>query len=473
MQFIFRPLILFLGLLGGLISFQTAFSQCPINVFIQNGDTLWICPGDTATLVATPGLQNYQWTTTETSSSILVSAAGVFGVNSTNNGCTSYDYITVLMFSPPPQVILTVSGTVFSICEGDTFHLGVANLVYSSFLWNYGGHTEASRGLDSTGIYWIVGYDQNGCRDTSNFVTLIVQPNPAVSLGADTTICSGDTLFKNAGNGYASYSWENGDTNQIHPITTPGAYWVRVWDGNGCTALDAFSVNQIPSPQFSIGNDTVICRGNTILLDAGAGFASYAWSTSATSRSIVVTESGTYSVSVIGTNGCDSQLEMISVTVDSPAFPSISQFGDNLIASGGAAPYTWYYNDTLAPGLSSGTVYPLGDGTYYVMYYSPDGCPAKSEPFELFVKIDPIEGFSPNGDGKGDFFKILFIDLFPESELKIFNRWGKLVYEATGYQNNWNGVSMDGIELPDGTYFFTLDVKDGRKVIADYLTLNR
>ncbi|MGK7393804.1 MAG: gliding motility-associated C-terminal domain-containing protein [Candidatus Cyclobacteriaceae bacterium M3_2C_046] len=60
---------------------------------------------------------------------------------------------------------------------------------------------------------------------------------------------------------------------------------------------------------------------------------------------------------------------------------------------------------------------------------------------------------TPNGDGKNDYLVIPKIELYPSSQLNIFNRWGKLVFKKTGYQNNWQGQN-----LPAGTYYYWLDL---------------
>ncbi|OIN56866.1 gliding motility-associated C-terminal domain-containing protein [Arsenicibacter rosenii] len=81
------------------------------------------------------------------------------------------------------------------------------------------------------------------------------------------------------------------------------------------------------------------------------------------------------------------------------------------------------------------------------------------------------EGFSPNGDMINDKFVIkntkgLTVDL------KVFNRYGAVVYTSDDYQNDWDGRGTTGQNLPDGTYFYTVKLSDGRKV-THYLTISR
>ncbi len=76
-------------------------------------------------------------------------------------------------------------------------------------------------------------------------------------------------------------------------------------------------------------------------------------------------------------------------------------------------------------------------------------------------------GFSPNADGANDTFEILCIELYPDAELLVFNRYGSMVHKVTNYQSDWGGFPTQGLLyddnelLPAGTYFWTLDLKDG------------
>jgi gliding motility-associated-like protein len=69
-----------------------------------------------------------------------------------------------------------------------------------------------------------------------------------------------------------------------------------------------------------------------------------------------------------------------------------------------------------------------------------------------------FNGFSPNEDGVNDFFRIKNIELYPNNTLKIFNRWGNTVFETTGYRNYWDAIYKNTY-LPDGTYFYFLEVE--------------
>ncbi len=82
-----------------------------------------------------------------------------------------------------------------------------------------------------------------------------------------------------------------------------------------------------------------------------------------------------------------------------------------------------------------------------------------------------FNGFSPNGDGVGDSFRIDGLDYFPNHELFIYNRWGNLVFEARNYANDWQG-RWEGRDLPDGTYFYVLNDGEGN-VLSGHVVIQR
>ena len=115
-------------------------------------------------------------------------------------------------------------------------------------------------------------------------------------------------------------------------------------------------------------------------------------------------------------------------------------------------------------------------GDYIVTVWSNEGCTV-SEPFRILPEINPYNGVSRNGDGLNDIFMIECIEDFPNNLVKIFNRAGTLVYEAEGYDNSsivFDGVSNKGMRvigsnLPDGTYYYVIDKRDGSEPSAGYL----
>ncbi len=116
--------------------------------------------------------------------------------------------------------------------------------------------------------------------------------------------------------------------------------------------------------------------------------------------------------------------------------------------------------------------------TPYIRYKVCNGAGCDTAILSIFVtckedlKFEIFNAVSPNDDGINDYFTIQGIDKYPQNTLQIFNRWGALVYDTKGYKNNWNG-DWNGYILPDGTYFYVLNLGDGSSAISGYLQLHR
>lgn len=117
-------------------------------------------------------------------------------------------------------------------------------------------------------------------------------------------------------------------------------------------------------------------------------------------------------------------------------------------------------------------------GVYTVTVTTALGC-SVTEDVEVKTEINPYNGISRNGDGANEFFKIQCIENYPDNIVKIFNRAGTQVFEAEGYDNattyfdgvSNKGISVMGDNLPDGTYFYIIDKRDGSKPLAGYLEI--
>jgi gliding motility-associated-like protein len=101
--------------------------------------------------------------------------------------------------------------------------------------------------------------------------------------------------------------------------------------------------------------------------------------------------------------------------------------------------------------------------------------PCSPKPCDILIP----EAFTPDGDGINDEFVIEGIELYPNNTIAIFNRWGVLVYEASNYENNWDGstqsnFTLGGDDLPTATYYYVFDTKDENVgVFTGYIYLQR
>ena len=154
------------------------------------------------------------------------------------------------------------------------------------------------------------------------------------------------------------------------------------------------------------------------------------------------------------------------VTANSSCTGSNDGFG-TVSPIGGSAPYTYWWstgtndtlatNDSLVPGTYTVTVTDAGGLSIIQTFSVADGTG--------ICGIQPYSGLTPNGDGHNDLWIIDYIDLHQPNTVMIYSRWGILVWKGDNYDNKtvvWDGTSsIDNKALPDGTYFYVIEVEGG------------
>jgi len=291
---------------------QRVTVNAPPATITASGPTTF-CAGGSVTLSAPAGY-TYAWSNGATTQSILVSDAGSFSVAVTDtNGCTATSAATSVTVNPLPQATITAGGPT-SFCAGGSVTLTAS--AGASVRWSNGA-TMQSISVTASGSFSVTVTDANGCSATSSPVAVAVDtPSAAITVSGPTTFCAGGSVVLTASSG-AAYLWSNGATTQSITVGASGAYSVTVTDAGGCSATSApaaVTVNPLPSPVITASGPTAFCAGGLVTLTSSAA-ASYAWSTGATTRSIVVTASGTVSVTVTDANGCAATSATTAVTV--------------------------------------------------------------------------------------------------------------------------------------------------------------
>jgi len=140
-------------------------------------------------------------------------------------------------------------------------------------------------------------------------------------------------------------------------------------------------------------------------------------------------------------------------TVLQYATATISGIGEGIWTQAPSDPSVAVITD---PGSASTSVSGLDNlGLYHFVYTNANACTDTVAIKVIAAGIVIPNIFTPNGDGKNDFFEIKGLESYPGSQLLIFNRWGSEVYKAENYLNNWNGSG-----LADGTYYYVLNRRE-------------
>jgi len=268
--------------------------------------TLEFCAGQNTVLTATAGLSSYLWSNGETTQAITVTSGGSYSVTGTDsNGCSNNDSVSVTEHALP---IVSISGTL-SFCAGANTTLTASGA--STYLWST-GETTASITVSAGGSYSVTGTDSNGC-SASGSVSVTEYSLPSVSISGTLSYCAGASTTLDAGAGFASYSWSNGETTQTISATA-GNYTVTVTDSNGCSNTSAqVTVTELALPTVAISGTLSYCAGSNTTLTATAGLSSYLWSSGETTQSITAT-AGSYTVTGTDANGCSTTSSSVTVT---------------------------------------------------------------------------------------------------------------------------------------------------------------
>ncbi|MGZ4117842.1 MAG: T9SS type B sorting domain-containing protein, partial [Bacteroidia bacterium] len=375
----------------------------------------------------------------------------------------------------------------FEFCHGDSTTLHITPTTYDAYIWN-NGSTGFSEVADSSGQYWCTAR-KNGCFKTV-LVDVVEHPIPTpVITGALFTCFSNPTILTvDSAALYASYLWSNASTNDSITVLN-GTYTVTVTDTFGCVGTSPPVTIVNANPSVSITGAAPFCPGDSIPLNAVATIpsgASYLWSTASTTSSTYVNTSGNVFVTVSYSNGCNTA-DTVSIT----QFPSpTAQFSDSptgvsnpgsvvnftdmsTVPSGTIVSWIWNFGDSstvFTTGQNPTHVYGA-NGTYIVTLavQSSNGCwdTIKHE-YTIVSDIEVPNIFTPNGDGKNDFFEFKNLEFFPSANLVVYNRWGNKVYEKADYQNNWNGGTQK-----DGVYYFILTAPKLDKPVTGFIQILR
>ncbi len=439
-------------------------------------------------------------------------------------------------FSSTPSVVLT-SGTNFGGAVGDNdstiyegcgfasllVYRGLTNIaIPQTFHYSVGG--TATNGVDyvhlSDSVHFAAGQDSAyivvnslpdaviestetvklslfvfsacGGNDTLTKTIYIIDTPPLkVRLNDDTSlVCPSNNLvltartFGGVAIGGYRYSWTNSagtkDTIHINPLATT-TYIVTVRDSCGNVATDSSTVHFTPyiPMQLALNNDTVICGGGTVLLDAdvtkGLPVYNYLWSPNITTiDSITVSpvNSSTYILKVTDECGFSvSDTVLVTVYPINAAFSyifSTNQTIDFNNLSAGAVSYFWNFGDGSLDSTSTDASpqhYYTNDGSYKVTLISKNQNGCSDTTFKTIVIIPDFyfyipNAFTPNKNGRNDFFTGYGSGI-KSYRMRIFDRWGQLIFESTDMTAGWDGTCK-GADAEEAVYVCVFDVESLR-----------
>jgi gliding motility-associated-like protein len=458
-----------------------SFNQNNISCFgACNGSVIAVSTGTAAT--------TFTWSTGSNVAGSGTACAGVITLTASANGCkavhsfslTENPKLELAYFLKPVSCINTCDGIV------DLQPIG-GKLSYS-----FAGTTASNISQTPTlcaGNYTLSVTDAAGCRLDS----VIALKNPAPisptvnSLNsscssvpdgsASVAVSGGKPNYKYLWHGPASYTANTGNITNIFS----GTYSLSVTDSLGCKKDSVLQIITTVTIDANAGPDTVVCPGSSVVLSglSSVGAVDYKWfqlpgtSVSATTPSFVLAnaEDGLIYryelLTISSTPGCTDRDTIVISTYSIPyidAGPSYTipvfatvTIGGNPTTSGAIGSVTW------SPAFSLSDINlenPVASNTIGMTYTASlaygKGC-IVSDTMQvlLYPEVKINNGFSPNNDGKNDYWYIDYLEQFPDNTVEIYNRWGEQLFYSKGYKTPFDG-KYKGHNLPVGTYYYVI-----------------
>ncbi|MBC8145024.1 MAG: hypothetical protein H7X80_05520, partial [bacterium] len=269
-------------------------------------------------------------------------------------------------------------------CIGDTIELD-AGAGYAGYVWSTGATTRTIH-VTADGVYSVDVSDASGCRGSaSREIRFTPRPTPTIAIIGQVAQCDGEPTTLDAGAGASQFRWSTGETTRTIMVTTGGVYTVDVADVAGCWGRASITLGVAPKPTPTILQSLSLCDGDSAVVTAPDGYATYAWSTGETSPSIVVSSGGTFDVTVTDARGCrGTSNAMVVAIVDGPAV-SINRKGSVLHAQSDAVAFQWKRDGVELAGETRDSIDARVPGAYMVAVTNAAGCTNESESYRILA----------------------------------------------------------------------------------------
>lgn len=281
-------------------------SVVPANTSFNLGNDTSYCGNFSRTL--STGNANTLWSTGVTASQITVTTPGTYWA-SIAGVCGSSTSDTITISSVPGLVVNLGNDT--TLCAGQNVTLNAGN-AGSTYQWQ-DNSTNATFSVTAAGTYAVTVTNAAGCSGSDAINVAYSNGPPVFDLGNDTTYCGSFSRVLTTGN--AATVWSTGATASQITVTFPGTYTATLSNGCGSTT-DNIVLNQNAAPVVNLGNDTALCTGQSLILDAGNAGSTYQWQDNSVSATFSVTVAGNYSVIVTNPSGCTAS-DAINITYTS------------------------------------------------------------------------------------------------------------------------------------------------------------
>ena len=442
--------------------------------------------------------QNIKWYDAPTSGNLITSTTSlidgaIYYASQTINGCESLRSPVTINIQ---NTFVPTGNATQSFCS--TQNATLADIVISgtSIKW-YNSATSTTLLPITTilvdGSTYYATQTVNGCESVGRLAVTISLINTLNATDYSEILCDdlndgfetinlinyqSNLITNTSGCTFEYYNSQNGANNQIvtDKITTlsnynltvgPHTLFVRITSINTCHQTVKLNLELVSNPVITIPDIIPLCDKSNITVNAGAGFTSYQWSTGATTQSVLISQAGSYTVTVNQNHGsvvCSSTKNFQVVLSNIATILNIETIdmsdNNNIIVinlnSNSLGNYEYsidgiHYQD-------SNTFTNLSGGNYIVYVRDKNGCGIVNN--NVFLLTYP-KFFSPNNDGYNDTWKINFSEVENGLTVNIFDRYGKLL-KTLDNKTSWDGTYNGNLMFADD-YWFVVHRANGRE----------
>jgi len=384
--------------------------------------------------------------------------------------------------------VATTAANPSPVCDSGSFTFSATATAGSTISWYDEavggtllgtGNTYTTPTLTTTTSYYV----DAGCESNRKSVVATVNTTPSTPVAASSTVynCGPGSVTLEANSNTGNISWFTSSTggNSVYTgnsFTTPIisnniTYYAQASNGT-CINTDRTAVNIVIYTPPVVTDETLpLCQFQTITLDAGISGMTYVWNTGATSPTIYVTTGGTYTVDVTSPapENCTSRK---TIVVEEHQIPQIDRIDVNGTKAVIYLKKEADYFEFSVDGISfqdSNTFFDVPGGLQTAYVREKSGCGQITQEFVVLV-FPPF--FTPNNDSYNDVWQVTGMENYPQAQVTIFDRYGKLIAQLTAAKMSWDGT-FNKMPLPASDYWYALKIDNTHPVFKGHFSLKR